>query len=141
MEKNPFSGAGLGQFGNESSYFSKGGSGVDPLSYMAGYALDKLTGGSDMGKKMMGSSSSMPGLTQPVQGGMSPYNSTYGLSAPKTGIDPNTFTPIYPAYKPMEIRDYYSNNLGLGAANNVQPNVDNVNPALSIWDTHVQGGQ
>ena len=137
MEKGPFSYVGLGQFGNESSYISRGGSGVDPLSYMAGYALDKLTGGSDMGKKMMGAAkppAPMSGLTQPtIQGGLAPYNPTYGLAAPKSSIDPNTFTSINGLDKQYPTYDFSSNN--------TQPGFQHTNSALSYWDNHSQGAK
>lgn len=132
-----FSGLGLGQLGNESSYMKSGGSGIDPLSYMAGYALDKLTGGSDYGKQMMGQKPVAPtstgaGLTQPtVQGGLSPYAPTTGLSVPKSAVDPNTFTPIagvdvkYPTY------DFSQNNLVSG--------FNSSSPALNAWANHSLG--
>jgi hypothetical protein len=137
MATNPFANLGLSQIGNESSYISKGGSGVDPLSYMAGYALEKITGGSEIGKQMMGAAkppSSMPGLTQPtIQGGMAAYNPTYGMSVPKSPIDPNTITPIngidnqYPTY------DF--------SLNNTQSGFNHISPALSYWDSHSQGAK
>jgi len=137
MEKNPFSGAGLNQFGNESSYISKSGSGVDPLSYMVGYALDKISGGSSIGKEMMGAAkppTSMPGLTQPtVQGGLAPYNPTYGLTAPKSQIDPSTITPIGSIDKQYPTYDFSSNNAAT--------NLSNISPALSFWNDHSKGAQ
>ena len=134
---SPFADAGLGQFGKESQYFSKGGSGVDPLSYMAGYALDKLTGGSEMGQKMMGMAPVPPtgGLTQPtVTPGLSVPSSGFstGLSAsaPRSGVDPNTFVSVggFPTTYPT-----YDFSQSPQAAN-----LNNLSPALASWSSHIQ---
>ena len=132
---SPFADAGLGQFGKESQYFSKGGSGVDPLSYMAGYALNKLTGGSEMGQKMMGMAPVPPtaGLTQPTAApGLSVPSQgfTSGLSAPKSAVDPNTFVSVggfpttYPTYD-------FTQSPQLA-------NLNNLSPALASWSSHIQ---
>ena len=125
----------MGQFGKESQYFPKGGSGVDPLSYMVGYALNKLPGGSDMGQKMMGMAPVAPptaGLTQPTAApGLSVPSQGFsnGLSAPRSAIDPNTFVSVggvpttYPTY------DFSAN---------PEMNMLNKAPALASWSSHIQ---
>lgn len=136
-----FAGLGLNQLGNESSYMKSGGSGIDPLSYMAGYALDKLTGGSDYGKQMMGQKpvapttpSSGAGLTQPtMQGGISPYAPTTGLSTPKAAIDPNTFTPIAGVDQQYPTYDFSTNNSNIG--------FNSSSPALNAWAIHSSGAR
>tara|TARA_R110000868_G_scaffold114627_1_gene306912 strand:- start:2103 stop:2522 length:420 start_codon:yes stop_codon:yes gene_type:complete len=132
---SPFENAGMGQFGKESQYFSKDGSGVSPLSYMAGYALDKFTGGSEMGQKMMGMAPvpPTPGMTQPtLPPGLSVPSSGFanGLAAPRSGVDPNTFVSIgglpttYPTY------DFSSTQQ--------TANFNNLSPALASWSSHIQ---
>jgi hypothetical protein len=136
---SPFANAGMSQFGSESKYMpaagSSGAGGFDPLSYMAGYALDKLTGGSEMGQKMMGMGSVPPpgGLTHPTAApGLSVPSQGFsnGLSAtPRSAIDPNTFVSvggfptIYPTY------DFSAN---------PEMNMLNKAPALASWSSHLQ---
>ena len=131
---SPFADAGLSQFGKESQYFSKDGSGVNPLVALAGYALDKFSGGSEMGQKMMGMAPvpPTPGLTQPtLPPGLSVPSSGFanGLTAPRSSVDPNTFVSVggfpttYPTY------DFSAN---------PEMNMLNKAPALASWSSHLQ---